>query len=101
MSSRGSGTFPLKIRPYNGRAWASSHILPTPRGPCTLAAHYTSEKGEQQQQQQSEAAPSAESILEEVAAVFVFLGKVYLINGTDYTFSLSLLVRRPCILTAS
>jgi hypothetical protein len=50
---------------------------------------------------QSEAAPSAESILEEVAAVFVFLGKVYLINGTDYTFSLSLLVRRPCILTAS
>lgn len=33
--------------------------------------------------------------------MFVFLGKVYLINGTDYTFSLSLLVRRPCILTAS
>lgn len=34
---------------------------------------------------------------EEVAAVFVFLrsiGKVYLINGTDYTFSLPFLVRK-------
>ncbi|KAG6373998.1 anaphase promoting complex subunit 1 [Boletus reticuloceps] len=76
-------------------------------GPVHGSAHYTSKPSEQQ------ADPSAESVFgpfkttqeerqknkhaqEEVAAVFVFLrsiGKVYLINGIDYTFSLPFLVR--------
>lgn len=77
-------------------------------GPVHGSAHYTSKTSEQQ------ADPPAESIFgpfkaiqeerekhkhtqENVSAVFVFLrsiGKVYLINGTDYTFSLPFLVRR-------
>ncbi|KAI9571862.1 anaphase promoting complex subunit 1 [Boletus coccyginus] len=77
-------------------------------GPVHSSAHYTSKAGEQQ------ADPSNESVFgpfktvqeerrknkhaqEEVAAVFVFLrsiGKVYLINGSNYTFSLPFLVRK-------
>lgn len=77
-------------------------------GPVHGSAHYTSKAGEQQTD------PLAESVFgpfktiqeerqknkhaqEEVSAVFVFLrsiGKVYLINGTDYTFSLPFLVRK-------
>lgn len=87
-----------------GRFAYSTHTT----GPVHGSAHYTARAGDQQ------ADPSTESIFgpfktiqeereknkhvqEEVAAVFVFLrsiGKVYLINGTDYTFSLPFLVRR-------
>lgn len=76
-------------------------------GPVHGSAHYTSKSSAQQ------ADPSTESVFgpfktiqeerqkstharEDVAAVFVFLrsiGKVYLINGADYTFSLPFLVR--------
>ncbi|KAF8840326.1 hypothetical protein BDN67DRAFT_1069395 [Paxillus ammoniavirescens] len=76
------------------------------------SAHYTSSKGDDHQLDASDA--SADSVFgpfkavheerqknnhaqEEVTAVFVFLrsiGKVYLINGIDYTFSLPFLVRK-------
>lgn len=76
--------------------------------PVHGSAHYTSKAGER------EADPSTEAVFgpfktvqeerqknkhvqEEVSAVFVFLrsiGKVYLINGIDYTFSLPFLVRK-------
>ncbi|KAG9311019.1 anaphase promoting complex subunit 1 [Chiua virens] len=87
-----------------GRFAYSTHTT----GPVHGSAHYTSRSGEQQDD------PSGESDFgpfktiqeerqknkhaqEEVSAVFVFLrsiGKVYLINGIDYTFSLPFLVRK-------
>ncbi|KAF9238387.1 hypothetical protein BU15DRAFT_88428 [Melanogaster broomeanus] len=78
-------------------------------GPVHGSAHYTSSRADEQQSD-----GSAESVFgpfkavqeerqknnhakEEVMAVFVFLrsiGKVFLINGMDYTFSLPFLVRK-------
>ncbi|KIJ60441.1 hypothetical protein HYDPIDRAFT_43294 [Hydnomerulius pinastri MD-312] len=88
-----------------GRLSHSTHST----GPVHGSAHYTSSKTDDQQ-----TGPSAESIfspfkavqeereknthaLEEVSAVFIFLrsiGKIYLTNGLDYTFSLPFLVRK-------
>lgn len=79
-------------------------------GPVHCSAHYTSKAGEQQADPSTasdsvfgpfktvqEERQKNKHIQEEVSAVFVFLrsiGKVYLINGMDYTFSLPFLVRK-------
>lgn len=77
-------------------------------GPVHGSAHYTSKPSEQQPDPSTpfvfgpfkaiqEERQKHKHAQEEVAAVFIFLrsiGKVYLMNGADYTFSLPFLVRK-------